>query len=295
MKQVYILDGSWYIFRAFYGLQPLTNEDGQQVHAIYGFFRQLFRLLERKPHYFCIAWDSPVQTIRKDTFEAYKANRIKLPDEFKRQIKAIKRITEELEIPALEMPWYEADDIIATLVKPCDPELLYTVVSSDKDLKQLICQNVVQYDAMKEKTTDVQAFEEEFWFPPEQMLDYLALIGDSSDNVPWIPGIWPKSATDLIKKYGTLENIYEHLDECSPAVKEKLINGKESGFKSKHLIGLRQVPWMEGYDLEKFRFKLNTELCEKILIDERKFVSLQKHITPYKKEQYGGQQESLFW
>lgn len=189
MKQVYILDGSGYVFRAFYGLPVLTNDDGQQVHAVYGFFRALFRLLERKPHYFCIAWDSPMQTIRKDTFEAYKANRITQPDEFKRQIRAIKRIVEELQIPFLETPGYEADDIIASLVKPRDPELHYTIVSSDKDLKQLLSTNIVQYDAMKEKTTDVQLFEEEFGFKPEQMIDYLALIGDSSDNVPGVPGI----------------------------------------------------------------------------------------------------------
>lgn len=294
MKQLYILDGSGYVFRAFYGLPVLTNSDGQQVHAIYGFFRMLFKLRQSYPSYFCIARDSPLQTIRKDTFDAYKANRISQPDEFKRQMRMIKQLVQEIKIPFLEMPGYEADDIIATLVQPRDAGIWYTIVSSDKDLKQLIRENVVQYDAMKEKVTDVDAFHEECGFAPEQMLDYLALVGDSADNIPGVPWIGPKSAAELVKKYSTLENIYEHLDECSPAVKEKLIQWKESAFKSKHLIGLWQVPGMENYTLEDLRFEFDLKLFEDVLIHQRKFSSLQHFINDLKKHQHAGQQASLF-
>lgn len=294
MKQLYILDGSGYVFRAFYGLPALTNSDGQQVHAIYGFFRMLFKLWQRKPNYFCIAWDSPTQTIRKDTFEDYKANRIQQPDEFKRQMRMIKELVKELNIPFLEMPGYEADDIIASLICTQRPEFGYTIVSSDKDLKQLVREDVVQYDAMKEKTTTVELFWDEYKFAPEHMIDYLSLVGDSADNIKWVPGIGPKSAADLVQKYQTIENIYAHIDEITGAVKEKLVQWKESALQSKHLIGLWQVPGMEGYKIDELHFEVDAKHFEEVLINQRKFASLQPFINELKKNQYSGQQASLF-
>ncbi len=171
MKTFVILDGSGYVFRAYYGLPELHDKDGHNVNAIFGFFRMLFKLWQRKPDYFAIAWDAPVKTVRKEMDETYKANRTKMPDEFKWQMGMIKELVGQLHIPAEEIPGYEADDIIGTLAWQVGhdtaqyPECAVQIVSSDKDLKQLVRTDcVTMYDTMKYVTTTESSFRESYGF-----------------------------------------------------------------------------------------------------------------------------------
>ncbi len=298
MRRLDVLDWSWYVFRAYYWFPELTDKDWHNVNAIYGFFRMLFKLWQRKPHEFVIAWDSPKRTIRKEKFEEYKANRVKMPDDFKWQMRMIKDIVDELNIPFLEMPWYEADDIIATIVEQEIGEWSFEkwvcIVSSDKDLKQLLRDWVVQFDAMKVLETNTKSFTQEHWFGPTLLLDYLSLLGDASDNIPWVMGIGKKWAQKLVSTYWNLDSIYAAIDEITWVTKQKLIDWKESAYLSKELVTLMHVPdikakhdeWSCNYDFEKMK---------SVLVDKYWFTSLEKILIDLKKQRQWWEQHSLFW
>lgn len=293
-KTCIILDGSWFVFRAYYGMPPQEDEQGRPVQAIFGFFRMLFKLMQQKPEYFVIARDSPKRTIRKEKFEEYKANRTKLPDEFKYQMWSIKNIVEQCNIPYLERPGYEADDIIGTLAKQCEDNIHYKVVSSDKDLKQLITDNVSIYDGLKDEETNLERFRFDFGYEPPLIVDYLSLVGDASDNIKGVMGIWAKGAEKLVKQYGSLDDIYAHLDEITGATHTKLKQWKESAYHSKELIQLMDVPDLDCYNLESTKMKLDFSHIQSVLIEERKFDRLSKSIKELKKEVDGGVQLGLF-
>ncbi len=158
MKTLYIVDGSGFLFRAYYGLPALNDKDGHAVHAIYGFLRMIFKILALKPDYFLIAWDAPHKTIRHETFEEYKGKRPEIPDDFKWQIRATKDIIKELHINHAELPGYEADDIIATLAHQCKKFSNVSIMTSDKDLKILLDDCVVCMDPMKDIMTTKDSF-----------------------------------------------------------------------------------------------------------------------------------------
>ena len=164
MKTLYIIDGSGYLFRAYYGLPALTDKDGHAVHAIYWFLRMVFKVLASKPDYFLIAWDAPHKTLRHDAFEDYKGKRPPLPDDFKWQIRQTKELIKELNINSAEIPWYEADDIIATLAHQCKKFSQVSIMTSDKDLKILLDECVVCCDPMKDSLTTKDSFIHEWWF-----------------------------------------------------------------------------------------------------------------------------------
>lgn len=241
--QTYVIDGSGFLFRAYYGLPELTGNDGHNVNVLYGFTSMMIGLLMDKPDHFVIARDAGMETVRRQNFAEYKANRPSAPDDLKRQIGATQSLVEELGLPSYKVPGYEADDIIYTIAR--DRAALgdqVTIVSSDKDLKQLISDNICTLDTMKKLRTDPKSFREEFGFEPALMLDYLSLIGDTSDNIPGVTGIGPKTATKLIQEYRTVENIYDNLDTIGGATAEKLRTGHESAILSKRLITLLETP-----------------------------------------------------
>lgn len=191
MKKLALIDGSGFLFRAWYAFPPMMNAQGQNQNVIYGFIRMMLKLLLEQPEYFAICWDSPIQTKRKEKYEAYKANRTKLEDEFKSQIPLVMELVSELGIPNFVAPGYEADDSIATLAlcHQKNSDLLIQVFSSDKDLKQLLAPNLVVIDPLKHTTTTTPDFIKEFGFDPALIVDYLALIGDAADNVKGVAGI----------------------------------------------------------------------------------------------------------
>lgn len=290
-----ILDGSGFVFRAYYWLPALHDREWHNVNAIYGFFRMLLKLLDKKPKQFVIAWDSPVKTIRKEQYVTYKANRTQMPDEFKRQMSMIHQIASELHIPTIQAPWYEADDIIATLALSSVWKIdEVCIVSSDKDIKQLLQPWVVVYDPAKDVFTDHHAFTREFGFTPEQYLDYLSLIGDSSDNIPGVSWIWPKGALQLIQRFGSLDGIYEHLDEIAPATAEKLRVWQLQWQESKQLITLMVVPDMVEKTLLDFEREPPFSHFHDILVDQYHLHSLEWLINTLKKQRQWGEQLSLF-
>lgn len=295
MKKLIVVDGSGYLFRAYYGLPELTNARWEKVHAIYGFLRMLFKVFHEKPDYFVLAWDAPHKTLRHEQFEAYKWQRPELPDDFKVQIRATKDIIHELEINYQEIPGYEADDIIATLAKRWREEWLHvSIMTSDKDMKALLDDCIECIDPMKWIKHTKKSFIEERWFEPIYMIDYLSIIGDSSDNIPGVKWIWPKWAITLIQQYKTLENIYANIDQISWSLKEKLITSKDIAFQSKSLVQLMDVPSLIEAPRDSFLTKLDFSHFRKTLLDQYQFASMEKNIKELQDMYEKPQQASLF-
>jgi len=274
----------------------MTDKDGHNVNVVYGFFRMLMKIFHEKPDYLVITWDSPVKTFRHEAYTEYKANRKKMDDDFKNQIPRTKDIVDQLWIPSLIMPWYEADDIIYTLAKKYseDKNLQIDIYSWDKDLKQLLSENVFCVDSMKSVTTTVPLFIKEYGFEPKYILDYLALVWDSADNIKWIAWIWPKKASDLIQKYKTIDAIYSHIDEITGDVKQKLIDGKEDAYTSRSLIELKELDEVQHSDIKNFVLELDFAKYKKVLVDENHFNSFGKPLDELKKKLQMPVQGGLF-
>ena len=301
MWSVIVVDGSGYVFRAYYGLPELHSEGGHNINAIFWFFRMILRLLESKPSSFGIARDSPTKTLRKQSEESYKSNRTKMPDDLKWQMGMIQQLVDELWIGHATAPWYEADDIIATLAMEFDttvPWSRLTIASSDKDLKQLLRPHVIQVDAMKNQTSTHRTFEEEYGFEPKYMLDYLSLLGDASDNIPWVRWIGKKGAQSLISQYGSIDEIYrvlENTDEIWWSVAKKLIEWKELAFSSRDLVELMKVPEMSANQLiADWNCTYDFDRMKHVLVDQYKFASLERLLTALKKKRQWWEQHSLF-
>lgn len=274
----------------------MTDSDGHNVNVVYGFFRMLMKIFQERPDHLVIARDSPVKTFRHESYPEYKANRKKMDDDFKNQIPRTKDIVDQLGIATLIMPWYEADDIIYTLAKKYSngPNIKIDIYSWDKDLKQLLSDTVSCVDSMKSVTTTPELFVKEYGFDPIHILEYLALVGDSADNIKWIPWIWPKKASDLIQRYQTIDNIYSHIDEISGDVKQKLIDGKEEAYASRGLIELKQVDEVQNWDIENFVLELDFVKYKKVLVDEHHFNSFGKVLDELKKKLQSPVQVWLF-
>lgn len=294
--KLFVIDWSWFLYRAYYAFPPLMDKDGHNTNVVYGFFRMMFKVFQEKPDYLVIARDAPVKTIRHETFPEYKANRKKMDDDFRHQIPVTKEIVAELWIPYLSVDGYEADDIIASIVRKHQDgsDILIDIYSSDKDLKQLLQQNVLAVDPLKGITIDPKLFLQEFMFEPKYILDYLALTGDSADNIKWIAGIGPKQASDLIKKYQDLDWIYTHIDEITGWLKQKLIDGKEDAYWSKDLIQLHTVPGVETMTLDQFVLPLDFNKMKEILVKRYGFHSFEKVIDEMKKKMESPVQMWLF-
>ncbi|MFO1462445.1 MAG: DNA polymerase I [bacterium] len=266
---LYIVDGSSYIFRAYYAIRHLSNSKGLPTNAVYGFTQMLLRLLkEEKPEYLAMVFDSKEPSFRKKEYEAYKANREVPPDDLVPQFDYIKRVVDALNIPRLELPGFEADDIIATIAKRLVPgENPVVIVTGDKDLMQLVNHHIALLDEMKGKRIDIEGVKEKFGVTPEQVVDVLALMGDASDNIPGVPGVGPKTASQWIQQYGSLERLYEHLDEVKGKKAEDLRTYKDQAFLSKRLATLHeQVPLKFSY--EDFRRREpQAEACRELFAE----------------------------
>ncbi len=241
-KEVYLVDGSAYIYRAYHAVAPLSNSDGLPTHAVFGFLNILKRLIrEKNPAYLAVAFDARGPVFRHEMYKDYKANRPPMPEDLVPQIPYIKELVQAMNIPSFETQGVEADDIIATAAKLLSSQgYRVVVVSGDKDLLQLVDENVVMWDPMKNKIMDIAAVEKKYNVKPEQLLDCYALMGDTSDNVPGVPGVGPKTAEKLINQHGTLEGIYESLEGMKKSkLKEKLADNKELAFLSRDLIRLK--------------------------------------------------------
>ena len=262
-KKFVIIDAMALAYKAYFVFinRPLVTTKGEPTSAVYGFLNQLIKILEdTKPDYLAVAFDSHGKTFRHEQYEGYKSSRSAMPDDMIPQIEIIKEIIEALHVPIYILPKYEADDIIGTAVCVAEKHGLESyVITPDKDFNQLVTAKVklVRPGKTAEEivTYDVAKVKEEFGFEPKQMIDYLAIIGDKSDDIPGIAGIGPKTAIPLIQKYGSVEGIYENIDKIDkPALKNKLIEGKENAEISKTLATINcEVPLKFDFEAAKLK------------------------------------------
>jgi len=241
-EEIYLIDGSAYIYRAYHALSPLSNSRGLATHAIYGFISILRRLFkERTPRYVAVAFDSRGPVFRHEIYSDYKANRPPMPADLAEQIPYIRKYVAAANLPILEQVGVEADDLIASAVRCLQREgHRVVIVSGDKDLLQLVSDRVTMWDPMKDKVIDAAEVEKKYNVAPAQLLDCFSLIGDSADNIPGVPGIGPKTAEKLINQFGTLEKIYEDIGLLNqPKLVDKLVQGRDSAFLARDLIRLK--------------------------------------------------------
>ncbi|MEE1035541.1 MAG: DNA polymerase, partial [Oscillospiraceae bacterium] len=244
-----ILDGNSVINRAYFGVKPLTTREGLYTHAIYGFLNILERMeKEEQPEAVCVAFDLHGPTFRHVRYEAYKANRHGMPEELAMQMPVMKDVLRAMNIPIYECQGWEADDVIGTVGKICSNNgWECVIVTGDRDSLQLIDENVhVKLVISKPGQTTAtlyteEVFREEYGFEPKKLIDLKALMGDSSDNIPGVAGVGPKTAKELLTKFGSLDGVYENIDDTSirPKLREKLLNDKDNAYLSFDLATIR--------------------------------------------------------
>ena len=269
-----IIDGSSLIHRAFFALPPLTNRKGQHTGAVYGFLRMFHKLLQDvQPRWVAAAFDKSRKTFRTKLFADYKGQRKPTPPELKEQFPLCMEVLESMGIPALELDDYEADDIIGTFAKKADPSVEVYIVTGDRDELQLIDDRTrVMYT--KKGISDIKLYDKEAFaedyegLVPLQLIDLKGLMGDTSDNIPGVPGVGPKTALKLIAEYGSVEKVLEHIPEVKgKSLKEKLENNKEQALLSKELATIcTEVPGLE-LDLTAYALKPLEEKARTMMAD----------------------------
>lgn len=251
-----LIDGSGYIFRAYFALPPLTDKIGTPVGAVFGFCNMLFKLAQDRPlDQMIVVFDKGSHSFRNDLYDQYKANRDEPPEDLRPQFPLVREAAHAFGVPVVEQEGYEADDIIATYARQAAADgRPVTIVSSDKDLMQLIGGGIEMYDPMKAKEIGRDEVFEKFGVGPEKVRDVLALAGDSSDNVPGVPGIGPKTAAQLLEQFGDLEGLLQGAETIKqPKRRQTLIDHAEIARLSYQLVGL-----CEDAPLEKHLDQIET-------------------------------------
>jgi DNA polymerase-1 len=271
-ERLYLIDAMALAYRAYFAFirQPLINSKGQNTSAVYGFVTFLNRILSQEfPDHIAVVFDTGKPTFRHEAYKEYKATRQKMPDDMITQIPLIKEVVRAYNIPIVEMDGYEADDVIGTLAKQAEHENVLTfLVTPDKDFMQLISDTIKIFKPGKQGTdveiVDRDGVKQKFGVTPDKVIDVLGLTGDASDNVPGVPGIGEKTAIPLIQKYGSIEEIYRHLDEIpQKGVRIKLETNKELAFLSKRLVTIDiNVPLPVNFHSLKAEKRNNAKLME---------------------------------
>ncbi len=240
-NQLLIIDGSSYIFRAFYGVRAgLTNQAGLPTNAVFGFKNMMMQLLKQEDPTHCImVFDKPGPTFRNEIYPEYKANRGTTPDDLRLQFEPIYRLNDLINIPLIWQDGVEADDVIGSLARKFSGQIPITIISGDKDLTQLVTDDINMLDTMNNKRYTPESVKEKFGVPPKQIAEYLAVIGDSSDNIPGINGVGPKTATKLFGQFGSISGIYDNLNQLKGKQKENVSASRESVQLSLRLTQIR--------------------------------------------------------
>jgi len=239
---LYIVDLSSYVLRAYHAIAPLSSPTGEPTHAVHGTVSMLERLVRQcRPALLAIAMDSGRVTFRKEIYEEYKANRPPAPTDLKQQMARCEQIVRAFNIPIFKQDGVEADDLIASAVKRAgEHDLRVVIVAADKDLMPLVSERTIMWDTMRDRVFGIPEVEERFGVRIDQVQDLLALTGDTSDNIPGVPSVGPKTAKDLLVEFGTLEGIYQRIDELKKkGLKDKLIEHKDKAFLSRRLVNLK--------------------------------------------------------
>lgn len=294
MKNFFLFDWFAFLYRAYYAFPEMRNSEWQNINAVYWFLRMLLKRLNKKPDFIAIARDAQQKTFRHELAPDYKATRKKMDDDFKSQIPIIQNIIKELWITSQIAPWFEADDVLASFTRKYkSPDLAMYIYSADKDLKQLLDDGIYIVDPVKDLPYQKKDFLAEFGFEPQYIVDYLALLGDNADNIKWVTGIGEKKAQSLIQHYGTIENIYNHLNELENSESSILSSQKDNAFFSKKMIKLADVDLSET-KLENFKFNFDWSKYIDIICNQNWIKWLEKPLTEMKKEFEKPQQLWLF-
>ncbi len=281
-ETIYLVDGSSYIYRAYHAIRHLSNSKGLPTNASFGFTRMLLKLFEdRQPSYLAMVFDAKGPTFRHEIYKEYKANRPPMPEDLSIQIPYIKKIVEGFNIPSLELNGYEADDIIGTIAgKATEKGYKTVIVTGDKDFKQLISKSASLWDPMKDRSITYEGFKEELSIEPEQWIDILGLAGDSSDNIPGVPGIGAKTAVKLVKQFGNIAHLLEHIDQVKQKrLRENLIAHVAQAQLSRRLVAIDiNVPL--SYNFQDFRVVPPDREKLGVLFRKLEFRQLQKDFSP---------------
>ncbi len=269
-KKIYLVDGNNFIYRMFFALPEFATKDWKIVNAIFGMAKFFVgQLVKENPDYLIFVKDAKWKNFRHDLYDDYKATRDRMPDNLRDQISDIEKMIKMMGVDIIEIDWYEADDVIWTLADSLwkDKTNDIYILTWDKDLYSLVSENVKIYDTMKKKIFWINETKEKFEIEPKMIIDYLAIVGDKADNIPWIEGFWPKKAVSLINGIWGVEEIYEILekwdfesldDDVKKVFKgkniEKLELSKENAFLSKKLATIALDVSLEDFSLENFAF-----------------------------------------
>jgi len=281
-KKLYLIDGNSYIYRAYFAIPYLSNSKGLPTNAIYGFTNMLMKVIkEESPDYLAIAFDSKGPTRRHIEYEDYKAHRPAMPDPLTRQIPYIHRMVEAFNIPVLIMEGVEADDIIGTIARKAEKDgMEVIIITGDKDIFQIISPHIRIYDTLKNKYFGIDDVKERFGTEPERVVEVMGLMGDSSDNIPGVPGIGEKTAKALIEEYGTIENLLANADKITkPKLKENLKANAELARLSRSLATIQtDIPIETEYKELSISEPDNEKLFP--LLKELEFTAMLKMAAP---------------
>ncbi|MGQ0665663.1 MAG: DNA polymerase I [Nitrospiraceae bacterium] len=282
MPTLYLIDGSAYIYRAFYALPALNNSKGLQTNAVYGFTTMLLKIIrEHRPDGLAVAFDEKGPTLRHEEFKDYKAQRPPMPDGMKAQIPYIHRVVEALAIPGLRQAGYEADDLIGTLARKAEQAGYdVVIVTGDKDMFQLLTPHVRIYDPVKDKWFGEAECRERFGVEPARVIEIMGLMGDATDNIPGVKGIGEKTAMKLIGQFGTIDGLLEHVDEVTPSrVKTLLVEQADNARLSRRLATIEtQSPAV--FDSAALQIKQPHAEQLSDLLRELEFTTLLKSMQP---------------
>ncbi len=303
MKKVFLIDGMSMAYKAYFAFisRPLRNSKNQNTSAVFGFLSSLMKILENeKPDYIAVAFDTKEKTFRHEKFPDYKANRQLIPDDMIYQLDYIKNILEAMDVKIITAPGFEADDIIGTLANQFKQKNVNSyLVTPDKDFLQLVENGIYVYKPLKKSVEDAEIYDskkvqQEYEITPEQFIDFLALTGDPTDNIPGVKGIGEKTAIELIKQFGSLDIIYSNLDKISKAsLKQKLIEGKELANLSRELVTIRKnIPL--NVNLEELKISSPDISKLEALLNELEIKTFNKRLENILNVKIKTQQTSLF-
>jgi len=281
-QTLFLIDGSSYIYRAFFALPFLSNSSGQPTNAAYGFTSMLLKIInDYHPDYLAIAYDTPAPTFRHEVYQEYKANRPRMPDNLIAQVPFIKEIVKGFSIKSLELEGFEADDIIATIARAEERKGMDVyIVSGDKDLLQLVTDHTTVIDTMRDRRFDPAGVLDHLGVKPEQVVDFLGLVGDSSDNVPGVPGIGKKTAIKLIGEFGSIADLLKQVDKVdAKKVREHLVTCADQALLSRQLVTLDSAVPL-SYESEDLKAAPPDREKLKQLFKELEFTTFLQAITP---------------